>query len=193
MTTPAGWYQDPGQPGGQRYWDGSQWTEDRVDYAAQPAPQVPPMKPRRTGLILAGVIGGILLLLIGIGLLLPEGTTEQASPPTEPPTQVTEEAAPPPPVKEAKFKGRVGVVNVVNPATVRVFVSVENTGNAPGYARCTIRVQDESGTYKGFDFFDLPDEIKPGKFDGFNGLITVTNEGALFVTQKSADCEPYTP
>jgi hypothetical protein len=24
---PAGWYPDPGRPGGQRYWDGGQWTE----------------------------------------------------------------------------------------------------------------------------------------------------------------------
>ena len=26
-TTPAGWYPDPNQPGSQRYWDGSAWTE----------------------------------------------------------------------------------------------------------------------------------------------------------------------
>jgi hypothetical protein len=25
--TPAGWYLDPTQPGGQRYWDGTKWTE----------------------------------------------------------------------------------------------------------------------------------------------------------------------
>jgi hypothetical protein len=22
-----GWYADPGRPGGQRYWDGTRWTE----------------------------------------------------------------------------------------------------------------------------------------------------------------------
>ncbi len=27
MTTPAGWYPDPGEPTNQRYWDGQQWTE----------------------------------------------------------------------------------------------------------------------------------------------------------------------
>ncbi len=26
-SSPAGWYQDPAQPGMRRYWDGQQWTE----------------------------------------------------------------------------------------------------------------------------------------------------------------------
>jgi hypothetical protein len=30
MTTPAGWYSDPDGSGGQRYWDGSTWTEHRA-------------------------------------------------------------------------------------------------------------------------------------------------------------------
>ena len=27
---PAGWYPDPGRPGGQRYWDGQRWTEHQA-------------------------------------------------------------------------------------------------------------------------------------------------------------------
>ncbi len=37
-ATPAGWYPDAERPGGERYWNGSAWTEDRRP-AGQPAPQ----------------------------------------------------------------------------------------------------------------------------------------------------------
>ncbi|MGO8852570.1 MAG: DUF2510 domain-containing protein [Mycobacterium sp.] len=37
---PPGWYPDPSGPPGQRYWDGSNWTEHRV--AAPPPPPTPP-------------------------------------------------------------------------------------------------------------------------------------------------------
>jgi hypothetical protein len=42
--TPAGWYDDPEQPGQQRYWDGSAWTEHRAPGAAA-TPPVPPAAP----------------------------------------------------------------------------------------------------------------------------------------------------
>jgi len=35
--TPAGWYPDPWNPGGQRYWDGQQWTQHQAGGPAQGA------------------------------------------------------------------------------------------------------------------------------------------------------------
>ena len=47
MSTPAGWYPDPNDASQQRYWDGSQWTEQ-----IQPAQQAPPApgEPQEPGL-----------------------------------------------------------------------------------------------------------------------------------------------
>lgn len=36
--TPSGWYPSPGEPGWQRYWDGSAWTETRAPLYAAPYP-----------------------------------------------------------------------------------------------------------------------------------------------------------
>ena len=47
-TPTADWYTDPGGSGGERFWDGSQWT-DRTrpagGYTAPPAPQYAPQAP----------------------------------------------------------------------------------------------------------------------------------------------------
>ncbi|MEM7273038.1 MAG: DUF2510 domain-containing protein [Actinomycetota bacterium] len=47
MTTPAGWYDDPMVPGGKRYWDGLQWTENAQapPAVAQPGFGTPPPAP----------------------------------------------------------------------------------------------------------------------------------------------------
>lgn len=37
-ATPPGWYPDVERPGGERYWDGSQWTEDRRPALGSPPP-----------------------------------------------------------------------------------------------------------------------------------------------------------
>jgi len=91
--TPAGWYDDPEQPGQQRYWDGTAWTEHRAAAGAAPTPpppgspapppvagSVPPPPPAagtfsppptstpaksRKGLwIVLGVVGGLVVVAI---------------------------------------------------------------------------------------------------------------------------------
>ncbi|OBB35896.1 DUF2510 domain-containing protein [Mycobacterium sp. 852002-51961_SCH5331710] len=63
--TPAGWYPDPNGTGGQRYWDGSTWTEQRSpDLGSQPAP--PPSAPDNRRLLTGylAACGALLLVLI---------------------------------------------------------------------------------------------------------------------------------
>ena len=52
MTIPAGWYPDPDGSGGQRFWDGDDWTDQRIPApiatpvttpAPAPAPSTPPI------------------------------------------------------------------------------------------------------------------------------------------------------
>lgn len=60
MTTPSpqpGWFPDPSGSGGQRYFDGTKWTEHRAAGGVAPAANKPP-----TVRIVGAIIGGLLLL-----------------------------------------------------------------------------------------------------------------------------------
>ena len=57
----AAWYQDPENPGGMRYWDGTRWTEDRTDYVA-----TTPKKEVSEGMVAAGYILSFLFPIVGI-------------------------------------------------------------------------------------------------------------------------------
>lgn len=73
--TPAGWYDDPEQPGQQRYWDGTAWTENRAPTTAPtPAPPSAPAPPPATAppasssnrvvWIIVAVLGVIAVLVV---------------------------------------------------------------------------------------------------------------------------------
>ncbi|GFG52235.1 DUF4352 domain-containing protein [Mycolicibacterium agri] len=56
MTTPAGWYPDPDGSGGQRYFDGHAWTDQRAP-ALQPS-------SAPSGKVIAGIVAGVVVLLV---------------------------------------------------------------------------------------------------------------------------------
>ncbi|WP_285185305.1 DUF2510 domain-containing protein [Rhodococcus sp. MEB041] len=89
MTTPTpGWYSDPdpANVGGQRFWDGTQWTNQATPGASAPAP--PPTAPggqqggSNCGLKIFLAIAAAALLLVGIGSVFglgeEEGESDQA-------------------------------------------------------------------------------------------------------------------
>ncbi|MFD9869328.1 DUF2510 domain-containing protein [Streptomyces niveus] len=81
MTTPPGWYADPGVPGSERWWDGNGWTaHTRPLGGAAPYQQAAP-RPRPAargrGVVLGGVVGGLVLvaaIVAGVTLLGDDGT-----------------------------------------------------------------------------------------------------------------------
>lgn len=89
---------------------------------------------------------------------------------------------------DAVFSGKVLSSKVVNPAMVQVKFEITNTGTDAGKPNCIVRVQDASRTYKGFDspIFDYAIEPKSTITGVIN--LTVTNQGALFVTEGEVSC-----
>ncbi|MFB8354077.1 DUF2510 domain-containing protein [Streptomyces niveus] len=81
MTTPPGWYADPGVPGSERWWDGSGWTAHTRPLGGAAPYQQAALRPRSAargrGVVLGGVVGGLVLvaaIVAGVTLLGDDGT-----------------------------------------------------------------------------------------------------------------------
>lgn len=189
QQTPAGWYPDPENVGQQRYWDGQQWTEHRTP---------PPKGGLSTAakVLIGGAVG--LLILGGCAVLLGNSSDQPTTQPSEPaPAQSTqdgvdEEPATPTPTSTPAYRARITSYKVTNPATINFNAVVKRPAGqseeADTSVTCTVKFSDPSGNYKGFDFFDV-DILAYSSRRFFGGNITVTNEGAVWVTQQNIECE----
>lgn len=80
----------------------------------------------------------------------------------------------------------------INPALVSVRFSITNDGTQPITPSCKIKMQDSSGVYKGYDYFDITDPIAAGQSKQVVVQLTITKEGASFVDQFTGDCTAET-
>lgn len=155
-------------------------------------------KNLKGAIILTGAVVGfaviILIPVMLIGALASDPVVENKpaivnnpKPKVETSKEVPEQLKPQP-KKEAKFEGVITYYAPINPATLQFTASIKNNGNAPGKFSCTVRGKDASSTYRGYDIFSDDSELQPGSEKNFNGVITITNEGAYYVTDVSVSC-----
>lgn len=93
--------------------------------------------------------------------------------------------------KEPKstFEAKVTNISVIDPATVQAEVMVKNTGQMAAIPSCKVNVSNAGSTYVGHEVFEgLDKKLQPGEQWYFRGNITVTNQGAAYITEGSASC-----
>ena len=138
----------------------------------------PPKKKKFRKLKIFGIS---FIVLIIIGALFGEDTST---------TSPTPEASPEPTL-EFSYSAEITRWEPINPASGRAVFTIRNTGEVSFIPdSCTVRVEDDSLTYKGYDFVSgFTETIKPGAKFMANVVLTVTKEGAFFITKGSVDCE----
>jgi hypothetical protein len=86
------------------------------------------------------------------------------------------------------FKAAVENYTVINPADLAVAVHVTNTGSTAATPTCTVTAQDPSGAYSGFDEGTLTSPVQPGATTTYVDNVTISGQGAQYVTQVSVTC-----
>lgn len=77
---------------------------------------------------------------------------------------------------------------VANPAELDVTVQVTNTGPTAGTPQCAIRASDASEAYGGVDVVTLQKPVPAGATKVFVDDVTITNQGAQYVTLVLVNC-----
>ncbi len=98
-------------------------------------------------------------------------------------------AQPSTPPAKAQYGAKITDYMPVNPADLKVYAEVTNTGNGAGKPECTIKARDDSYTYSGFDIVDYNTDLRPSGIWSFAGDLTITKQGANYVTQVTIDCK----
>jgi hypothetical protein len=89
----------------------------------------------------------------------------------------------------AKYDAVIESYKEQDPATLVVRVKVHNTGNASGKPTCTVEADNSTRAYHGINTFVRDTELEPDGYWGFNGTVTVTNQGAQYVKDVTVQCK----
>lgn len=88
------------------------------------------------------------------------------------------------------FKMGLWSNNPVNPSLTIIEFEIVNAGDKPAFANCSIVVNDRSNSYKGSDFFNIPESIPPNVSKKYTVEVKVSNEGAAFIDTAYISCKP---
>jgi len=86
------------------------------------------------------------------------------------------------------FKATVAGYTVINPADLSVAVHVTNTGSSAATPTCTVKANDPSYAYTGFDEGTLTSPVPAGQTVTYVDNVTITGQGAQYVTQVTVSC-----
>ncbi|ORT59966.1 DUF2510 domain-containing protein [Streptomyces sp. CB03238] len=119
MTTPPGWYPDPGNPAVEHWWDGAAWT-GHTRTASPATVVIPPRPARRTGRLIAFAAAGVAVAAVTAVVVIVLGSDE------EPPVDAANSPAPPPtssapaPTTAAPTEDATVVVDQLNGITLPI-------------------------------------------------------------------------
>jgi len=94
---------------------------------------------------------------------------------------------PQPPEKHAKWQASINwdVTEVVDPATIKVWVITKNVGRASAVPDCNVSLNSPNGSFSGYEIFTI-NKLAPGHEQRWNGLVTITGEGAQYITRADS-------
>lgn len=80
--------------------------------------------------------------------------------------------------------------SAIDPATLQFSMELTNqTDVVWEKPSCTVTFESPTGQYRGWDIFTLKEPLSAQSSRTFTGNITVSNEGAQYITKHSVDCE----
>jgi hypothetical protein len=147
----------------------------------------PPAKPQTISfkrlaiMIAAAIIGFFILIVISVA------TSNSSNTNTSTPTAASNSQKT---TQQAKYSANVDVSSdmVVNPADLAGHGTVKNTGDAAGTPSCSLSAHDDTYTYTGIDVIKPTSPIQPGDTWNFEDDMTITKQGAQYVTAVDIKC-----